>query len=77
MYDVSRGVVRRAARRAVENWWSIMQGVWITLLGIRQRHSGSIRAEVEFRQLLDAEDTDSEDLHREEWAMVRYAHLRD
>ena len=61
---------------ALSRWSSILASVLLTLLGIRVRGPASIQEEVEIRAYVDAEDTDSEDLERQAWARVRYAHLR-
>ena len=54
----------------------MLASVLLTFLGIRVRGPASIQEEVEIRARVDAEDTDSEDLERQAWARVRYAHLR-
>ena len=54
----------------------MLASVLLTLLGIRVRGPAPIQEEVEIRAYVDAEDTDSEDLERQAWARVRYAHLR-
>ena len=54
-----------------------MESVFVSLLGIRRRSTFSIKDEVELRKALDEEDTDEETIQLEEWARVRYAHMRD